>query len=1051
MMPNYKIIDSLVFNGDINMLLLRLDYLYDVVDLFLISESNKTFEGSPRELVYLNNSDIFEKYKDKIKYVVYNSEVTNDIIEDSQRRQIHNILVDSVDTESLILHSSVYEIPNKQLFDRIYNLVSNNPYQPLYLSLKRYYMSPVNKCEEPIVSTVAFTTLLDNNLSEIYKQDVRDYLLSDAGFYLDSFTSLQASSTDTPEYQRYVYIKDEFPIEFYRHSIFFDKTFNRRQLKNQQLIRKRNSMQISLEIENLQLLLANKKPKVVIEIGTAKGGTLARWFELPTVETIISIDLSNGIHGGQGFEERTYVISDAIEQANIGKIEFYAVNGSSRDPYIINRVRELLDGRSVDFIFIDGDHTYNGVKRDFENYEGFLSTDAIVGFHDIIDSEFHRANNCNVSEFWKQLKLQYESEEFINTNLIDAYLLSDFIGTVDYGGFGGIGIIKYNRMKSIKSRISEIEKGETKKLTWLAKFNDSASMGILSQNIIENLRELDISCKSIIGGTNTKSSFVNESLKKEINKEIGIMFSYPHKYEELEEFQIKVIYTGLDTTGGVPEFAINANKADFLITPSHSSKKKMIGVGVSKPIFVLPHGINPDIFRYRERRISEKFKFLYVGECTDRKGIFNLLHAFIDLFQGNLDVELHIKSNTDMLFYNKEEVLSIIETNANIFWQVSDEGHDSIISLYNECHVYVYPSRADSFGMTLLEAMACGLPIISTDIPGSTELISGRYYEIKSASVPVENHPYMLGEWAEPDTESLIHHMSVVYRNYDDIVKSGKLEDNSKYVLENYSWSSIANRFITEILPNLKKKSRVITLLTSYDRPNYIGNVINSIKSVRESRIENDVYIVENSNPERKESALEVIKGNIDEGFKLYVSDFNMGQRGALLQMLEDIDLDYYDYIQFTDQDNIFLEPLSTYCDILFEYPEIKFVTGYMSKEHTELGWRKTKWGNLCEKRSLRAGHMFMRISDFKKLLPIRLDSQYGKPHNSAWYAGLDWELSFWNKNAPGNFTQDNYILCVPGGVLHVGVQSTFYDWDVVNSEYSLNELQEIRKNKSPE
>jgi hypothetical protein len=161
--------------------------------------------------------------------------------------------------------------------------------------------------------------------------------------------------------------------------------------------------------------------------------------------------------------------------------------------------------------------------------------------------------------------------------------------------------------------------------------------------------------------------------------------------------------------------------------------------------------------------------------------------------------------------------------------------------------------------------------------------------------------------------------------------------------------------------------------------------------------------------------------------------------------MLDEINIDDYDYIQFTDQDNILTEPLSTYCNILNENQDIFFVTGYMSKEHGELGWRNTRFGNLCEKRSLRAGHMFMRVSDLKSLFPIHLDSQYGQPHNSSWYAGLDWEVSYWNPKSPGKTTNENFVLCVPGGVLHKGVDSTFYQWDVDANEYTLDELIKLR------
>ena len=117
-----------------------------------------------------------------------------------------------------------------------------------------------------------------------------------------------------------------------------------------------------------------------------------------------------------------------------------------------------------------------------------------------------------------------------------------------------------------------------------------------------------------------------------------------------------------------------------------------------------------------------------------------------------------------------------------------------------------------------------------------------------------------------------------------------------------------------------------------------------------------------------------------------------------------------------------------------------------MSIEHKELGWRNTRFGNLCEKRSLRAGHMFLRVSDLKSLYPIRLDGEAGQPHNSSWYAGLDWELSYWNPKSPGKKTNDNFVLCVPGGVIHKGIDSTFYQWDVEANEYPLEELIKLRQ-----
>jgi hypothetical protein len=57
----------------------------------------------------------------------------------------------------------------------------------------------------------------------------------------------------------------------------------------------------------------------------------------------------------------------------------------------------------------------------------------------------------------------------------------------------------------------------------------------------------------------------------------------------------------------------------------------------------------------------------------------------------------------------------------------------------------------------------------------------------------------------------------------------------------------------------------------------------------------------------------------------------------------------------------------------------------------------------------------------------------------------LDWELTHWNKNAPGRLTDKNFILCLPGGVFHVGLDSTMYDWDVKSNEYTEEELRRLR------
>jgi predicted O-methyltransferase YrrM len=65
-----------------------------------------------------------------------------------------------------------------------------------------------------------------------------------------------------------------------------------------------------------------------------------------------------------------------------------------------------------DFAFIDGDHSYEGVKADFYNLLPYLKKGTPVAFHDIAISDFHHQHGCYVGEFWEELKREYKATKF---------------------------------------------------------------------------------------------------------------------------------------------------------------------------------------------------------------------------------------------------------------------------------------------------------------------------------------------------------------------------------------------------------------------------------------------------------------------------------------------------------------------------------------------------------------------------------------------------------------------------------------------------------------
>ena len=77
----------------------------------------------------------------------------------------------------------------------------------------------------------------------------------------------------------------------------------------------------------------------------------------------------------------------------------------------MEQVAAILAGREIDLLFIDGDHTYEGVKKDFEMYSPLVGQGAIIAFHDIVVHP--PESGCEVSKFWREIKDNYESEEIV--------------------------------------------------------------------------------------------------------------------------------------------------------------------------------------------------------------------------------------------------------------------------------------------------------------------------------------------------------------------------------------------------------------------------------------------------------------------------------------------------------------------------------------------------------------------------------------------------------------------------------------------------------------
>lgn len=165
------------------------------------------------------------------------------------------------------------------------------------------------------------------------------------------------------------------------------------------------------ELNDMLQLIKDKPLKTVVEIGTARGGVLYALCRLAAKNaTIVSIDLPNGPFGS-GF----VVTDDATFKTFAqGQQNLHFLKKDSHRESTKKMLLELLGKRKIDFLFIDGDHRYEGVKKDWEMYSPLVREGGFIGLHDIV---YHpKVPDCQVDKLWKEIKPKYTHVEFIDPN-----------------------------------------------------------------------------------------------------------------------------------------------------------------------------------------------------------------------------------------------------------------------------------------------------------------------------------------------------------------------------------------------------------------------------------------------------------------------------------------------------------------------------------------------------------------------------------------------------------------------------------------------------------
>lgn len=215
------------------------------------------------------------------------------------------------------------------------------------------------------------------------------------------------------------------------------------------------------------------------------------------------------------------------------------------------------------------------------------------------------------------------------------------------------------------------------------------------------------------------------------------------------------------------------NNADYIKIPSDFVEKSFLDQGFSKEKLIkIPFGVDLKAFSTEKEKHDKKFRAIFVGQVTLRKGIQYLLEAWSELNLKNSELVIvgNICPDAKFLFekYSK---------NKNIIFK----GHQDSKKEYKFADIFVFPSIEEGSALVTYEAMASGLPIIVTFNTGSVAK-NGKDGFI----IPLR------------DKNAIKEKIKYFYKNPKEILRMGK---NARKSIEKFTWE----RHDRELLKFYKK------------------------------------------------------------------------------------------------------------------------------------------------------------------------------------------------------------------------------------------------------
>jgi len=254
------------------------------------------------------------------------------------------------------------------------------------------------------------------------------------------------------------------------------------------------------------------------------------------------------------------------------------------------------------------------------------------------------------------------------------------------------------------------------------------------------------------------------------------------------------------------------NTAELMFVPSRATYNLFRANGVQVPMKIIPFGINPEFYYPKEFERDENYLFLSVNSWTgnigDRKGTDLLIKAFDEEFRPEEKVKLILKIGTfwqknGTEFYAQSIFKILGHVNPNILINDIYVPEKELATYYQQADCFVSPTRGEAFGLTIINAMACGLPVIVTkdNNSGHMDFCRGKdsvlWIDVEKLE-QADLRFFAQGNMQPvPSLDNLKKQMRYAFEHRQEMLDKGKI--NSEEIQKNWTWENSAKKLLEEL------------------------------------------------------------------------------------------------------------------------------------------------------------------------------------------------------------------------------------------------------------